>query len=162
MDRSKFNLENIKYWSKNPIEMLKGQSQIPTEEKVPNWTFLIMYAYCIIIFTVYMYTVRFINTSKVGDNEESLIIQILGILFFAFMTYAFGAVIVATLIRIGAINTDKKTILNKIKNTIIIIAILIASMSLFIGQMLLVRIFVVLAIVISIMFLIIENILKKK
>ena len=162
MDRSKFNLENIKYWSKKPFEMLKGQSQIPTEEKVPNWTFLIMYVYCILIFTVYMYTVRFINTSKVGDNEELLIIQILGILFFAVMTYAFGGVIVATLIRIGVINTDKKTILNKTKNTIIITAILIASMSLFLGQMLLVKIFVVLAIVISIMFLIIENILEKK
>ena len=82
---------------------------------------------------------------------------ILIILFFAVMTYAFGAVIVATLIRIGVINTDKKTILNKTKNTIIITAILIASMSLFLGQMLLVKIFVVLAIVISIMFLIIEN-----
>ncbi|WP_026882389.1 hypothetical protein [Clostridium akagii] len=162
MDRREFNLENIKYWSKKPFEMLKGQSQIPTEEKVPNWTFLIMYVYCIIIFTAYLFICRFINTGQIGAKKESPIIIILIILFFAVMTYAFGGVIVATLIRIGVINTDKKTILNKTKNTIIITAILIASMSLFLGQMLLVRIFVVLAIVISIMFLIIENILEKK
>lgn len=162
MERSKFNLENIKYWSKKPIEMLKGQAQIPTEEKAPNWTFLIMYVYCIMIFAAYLFIGRFINTGQIGAKNESPIIIILIILFFAVMTYAFGGVIVATLIRIGVINTDKKTILNKTKNTIIITAILIASMSLFLGQMLLVKIFVVLAIVISIMFLIIENILEKK
>jgi len=157
MDRSNFNLENIKYWAKKPIEMLKGQSQIPTEEKVPNWTFLIMYVYCIMIFTAYLFIGRFINTGQIGANKESPIIIILIILFFAVMTYAFGAVIVATLIRMRVINTDKKTILNKTKNIIIITAILIASMSLFLGQRLLLRISVVLAMVISIMFLIIEK-----
>ncbi|WP_026882392.1 hypothetical protein [Clostridium akagii] len=162
MDRREFNLENIKYWAKNPIEMIKGQSKIATKEKVPNWTVLIMYVYSIISYSIYLYTIRFVKSSKIGDNQESLIIQIGVILFFSAMTYGFFGVIASTLIRIGVINTDKKTILNRIKNSITMLVILFGSVSSLTGQKVLVEICIVLVIVINIMFLIIDNILKKK
>ncbi|MDD3223240.1 MAG: hypothetical protein PHX70_00760 [Clostridium sp.] len=166
MDRTKFNLENILYWAKRPLEMIKGQCRLPIEEKVPKWTILIMYVYCTISFIVYCCISRYTNSGNGNSGNEIkiglVLILIMSSLFFSLMTYGVFLVITMNLIAIGIINTSKKTIINRIRNIGTLIPILVVIMSFVTGQYILTKICIVLAIIMNIAFLIIGKITERK
>ena len=124
MDRTKFNKENLIYWTKDPLRTIRGQFRFKDCEKAPGWTMIQMIVYTTVIYIFTIFIAGFIITSMAGTRSSlkfngvtDIVVTIISVLFFGMMIYGIFAVITGNLIALGVNNVNKKGKFNFVKRT---------------------------------------------